>query len=160
MNTEVYTGADGAIMLSAPQGVEGDAAKPIIEKQDLATVGRVQDIRVEVRSEIRAYHEIGQRYATQLRAGNVSIAGTFGRAYLNGALLGLMLGEAAGARPKGNWAHPAFNVTVLLVNPSGAKNTLTLHEVKLESWVYTLPEDDFIMEQVAFQALYMTVAEG
>ncbi|WP_159992265.1 hypothetical protein [Roseomonas sp. 18066] len=161
MNTDVYTGADGAILLSAPPGKEGEAAQAVIDAQQLTTVGRVRDARVEVRSEIRAYHEIGQRYATQLRAGNVTVSGTFGRAYLNGALLGLLLGEASGTRPAANWMHPAFNVTLRIANPaSGASNILTLHDVKLKSWVYTLPEDDFLMEQVDFQALYITVAEG
>ena len=48
-----------------------------------------------------------------------------------------------------------------IANPSnGAVNTLTLHDVKIDNWVYTLPEDEFVMEQAGFQALYMTVEEG
>jgi hypothetical protein len=31
--------------------------------------------------------------------------------------------------------------------------------VKLDGWVYNLPEDDFVVERVGFQALYATVAE-
>jgi hypothetical protein len=161
MNTDVYTGADGSILLSAPAGAEGDAAGKAIQAGDLAIVGRVQNVRIEVRSEIRAYHEIGQRYAAQLRPGNVTITGTFGRAYVNGALLSLLLGEAATARPKGGWVQPAFNVTVRIANPSnGAVNTLTLHDVKIDRWSYNLPEDEFVMEQASFQALYITVEEG
>ena len=99
MNTDVYTGADGAIVLSAPEGAEGDAAKAVLTANDLTVVGRVQNVRVEVHSEVRAYHEIGQRYPSQLRAGNVTVNGTFGRAYINGAMLGLLLGEASTGRP-------------------------------------------------------------
>lgn len=160
MNSDVYTGADGAIVLSAPQSTEGGAAQGVLEQYELATVGRVQDVRVEVTTAVRAYHEIGQRYATQLRPGNVTVRGTISRAYVNGAMIGLMLGEARGVRPAQNWVHPAFNITLRLANPaSGLTNTMTLHDVKLDSWVYSLPEDEFVMEQVGFQALYMTVAE-
>lgn len=161
MNTDVYTGADGAIVLSAPEGLEGDAAKAVLTEHELTVVGRVQNVRIEVRSEIYPYNEIGQRYPTQLRAGNVSIRGTFGRAYVNGAILSLLLGEARSGRPAASWVQPAFNVTVRIANASnGAVNTLTLHDVKIDNWVYNLPEDEFVMEQAGFQALYLTVEEG
>lgn len=160
MNTDVYTGADGAIVLSSPQTTEGRSAQGVLDQYEMATVGRVQDVRVQVTADVRAYHEIGQRYATQLRPGNVTVRGTIGRAYVNGAMIGLLLGEARGARPAAAWVQPAFNITVRLANgASGSVNTLTLHDVKLESWFYTLPEDEFVMEQVAFQALFLTIAE-
>ena len=161
MNTDVYTGANGSVLLSTPEGVEGEAAQQVLSAHDLVVVGRVQDIRVEVRSAVRAYHEIGQRYATQLRPGNITISGTIGRAYINGAMISLLLGEASQGRPAGNWVQPAFNITVLIANQTtGASNTLTLHDVKIDKWVYQLPEDEFILESVGFQALYMTVEEG
>jgi hypothetical protein len=160
MSIDVYTGADGAILLSAPQSTEGEAASEVIGAFEMGTVGRVQDVRVEVQAAIRAYHEIGQRYASQLRPGNISVRGTIGRAYLNGAMLGLLLGEARNGAPGGNWAQPSFNITLRLANPaSGSLSTLTLHDAKLESWVYTIPEDDFVMENVSFQARYLTVAD-
>jgi hypothetical protein len=72
-----------------------------------------------------------------------------------------MLGEAATSRPAASWAQPAFNITLLVENAAapGVKNTVTLHDVKVESWVYDLPEDDFVMESVGFQALYLSVAD-
>lgn len=160
MNTDVYTGADGAILLSAPQTREGEVGQEVLNQHELTTVGRVQDVRVEVTSDVRAYHEIGQRYASQLRPGNVNIHGVLGRAYVNGAMIGLMLGDARAGRPGGNWVQPAINITLRLANPaSGSLNTLTLHDVKLDTWTYNLPEDEFVMEKVGFQALYATVAE-
>lgn len=160
MSIDIYTGADGAIVLSAPQNTEGEAAQGVLDQFELAAVGRVKDVRVEVITAVRAYHEIGQRYASQLRPGNVTVRGTIGRAYINGAMIGLMLGDARNGRPAGNWAHPAFNITLRLANPaSGLVNTLTLHDVKLDSWIYDLPEDEFVMEKVGFQALFLTVAE-
>lgn len=160
-NTNVFTGADGAITLSVPQGDEGAAAQATIDAYDMIAVGRATDVRVEVRSDVRAFNEIGQRYATELRPGNVHITGSIGRAYLNGALLRLLLGEAADSRPAASWVQPAFNISVLLENVAtpGTRNTLTLHDVKIDSWVYQVPEDDFVLEQAGFQALYMSVAD-
>jgi hypothetical protein len=162
-NTSVFTGADGSITLStvAANGREAEVAQGIIDGNDLVTIGRATGVSLEVRAEVRPFHELGQRYATELRPGNVSVRGTIQRAYLNGALLRLLLGEAADGRPAQSWAQPAFNITLLAENAAvpGVRSTLTLHGVKLDQWSYTLPEDDFVMESAAFQALYLTVAD-
>lgn len=160
-NTQVYTGADGSITVSATQGLEGEAAQSVISAFEMIAVGRVQDVRVEIVSDIRAFHEIGQRYATELRPGNVSIRGTIGRAMINGAMLRLLLGEAADGRPGQSWPQPSFNVTLQVENAAqpGVRNALTLHDVKLASWTYAMPEDDFVAESVSFQALYATVTD-
>lgn len=160
-NTKLFTGADGSITLSTPPGPEGEKAQGVISAYEAISVGRVHNVRVEVSSEVRAFHEIGQRYATELRPGNVTIRGTIGRAMVNGAMLKLLLGEAADSRPAASWAQPAFNITLLVENAAspGVRNTLTLHEVKIDNWVYQLPEDDFAMEAVSFQALYLSVQD-
>ncbi len=161
-NTNVFTGADGSITLSTTPGtVEADGAQAIIDANDLVTVGRVTGVAVEVKAEIRAFHEIGQRYATELRPGNVTVQGTIKRAYLNGALLRLLLGEAADGRPSRSWSQPSFNITMLAENAAapGVRSTITLHGVKLDQWSYTMPEDDFIVESASFQALYLTVGD-
>ncbi len=160
-NTKVFTGADGSIALSAGQGTEGEKAQAVLSAYELIAVGRVQNVRVEVTSDIRPFHELGQRYATELRAGNVNIRGTIGRAYINGALLKLLLGEAADSRPAGSWAQPSFNITLLAENAAaaGVRNTVTLHDVKIGSWVYSIPEDDFLLEEVGFHALYLSVTD-
>jgi hypothetical protein len=160
-NTSVFTGADGSITLSVPTGGEGEKAQAVLDAFELVSVGRVQDVRVEVHADVKAFHEIGQRYATQLRPGNLAVSGSIGRAYINGAMLRLMLGEAADSRPAASWAQPAFNITLLVENPAtpGTRNTLTLHDVKLDSWVYSMPEDDWLMESVGFQALFLTVGD-
>lgn len=76
-NTSVYTGADGSITLSsvASGGAEAELAQGIIDGNDLVSVGRATGLSVEVGSEIRPFHEIGQRYASELRPGNVSVSG-------------------------------------------------------------------------------------
>ncbi|GAK58611.1 hypothetical protein U27_05585 [Candidatus Vecturithrix granuli] len=160
-NTSVFTGADGSLTLSVPQGAEGEKAQEVLSAYEMIAVGRVQNVKVEVYSDVKAFHEIGQRYATELRPGNVTIKGTIGRAYINGAMLKLLLGEAAESRPAASWVQPAFNMTLLVVNPAApsVRNTVTLHDVKMNSWVYNMPEDDFLLESVNFQALYLTVQD-
>jgi hypothetical protein len=160
-NTSVFTGADGSITLSVPQGLEGESAQEVLDTFEMINVGRVQNVKVEVYSEVRAFNEIGQRYATQLRPGNVTIRGTIGRAYINGAMLRLLLGEAADSRPAASWAQPSFNITLLAQNAAApdVNNTVTIHDAKIDSWVGDWPEDDFLMESINFQALYLTVAD-
>jgi hypothetical protein len=160
-NASVFTGADGSMTLSVPQGPEGEKAQEVLSAYELISVGRVQNVKVEVHADVKAFHEIGQRYATELRPGNIHINGTIGRAYINGAMLKLLLGEAAESRPAASWAQPAFNITLLLENAAtpGVRNTVTLHDVKIDSWVYNLPEDDFLLESVGFQALFLTVQD-
>jgi hypothetical protein len=160
-NTNVYTGADGSLTLSPGQGPEGDKANAVISGYNLLTVGRVQGVKIEVRSEIRPYHEIGQRYATELRPGNVNIQGSISRASINGAMLRLLLGDAADSRPAGSWVQPSFNITLLAENPAipGLRTTMTLHDVKIDNWTFQMPEDDFVMESINFRALYLTVKD-
>ncbi len=160
-NTSVYTGADGSLALSAQQNPEGAAAQGAIDQFGVQVVGRVQDVTIQVSSDVKPFHEIGQRYATQLRPGNVEVRGTIGRAYLNGAMLTLMLGEAAAKRPGESWTQPAFSMTLVARNSAvpGVTSTLTLHDVKIDGWSFHMPEDDFLLESVGFRALFITVGD-
>lgn len=160
-NTSVFTGADGSLALSTQQTPEGTAAQGAIDQFGVQVIGRVQDVTVQVNSDVKPFHEIGQRYATQLRPGNVEVRGTIGRAYINGAMLTLLLGEAAAARPAQSWTQPTFSMTLVASNSvvPGVASTLTLHDVKIDSWNFHMPEDDFLLESVGFRALFITVAD-
>src|SRR5262245_40981092 len=161
-NTAIYTGADGSLTLSVPQGKEGDTAQAlVIGPYDLINVGRVEDVHIQVKSEIHVFNEVGKRYPTQLRAGNVTITGTIGRAFINGALLKLLLGDAATSRPAASWTNPAFNMTLMVENAAvpGVRSTITLHDVKIHNWVYEVPEDEVVMESADFTALFIDVAD-
>jgi hypothetical protein len=160
-NTSVFTGADGSLALSTQQTPEGTAAQAAIDQFGVQVIGRVQDVTVQVNSDIKPFHEVGQRYATQLRPGNVEVRGTIGRAYINGAMLTLLLGEAAGSRPAQSWTQPTFSMTLVASNSAvpGVTSTLTLHDVKIESWNFHMPEDDFLLESVGFRALFITVGD-
>lgn len=164
-NSNVYTGMDGAITVAVDDAdsVAGQAASAVADAFELAPIGRATDVTVRVTSAMRPFHEIGQRYATELRPGNVNVEGTIGRAHVNGALLRLMLGDAAaGSRPQGAFVSPTFNLSLVLENPAkpGQRSSLTVHGVKLDGWSYTMPEDDFLLEEVSFKAMWIAVEDA
>src|SRR5262245_56932494 len=150
MATNVYRGSDGTISLAVETGPEGDLAAAVNDEYGLTPVGRVTGVTVQVTREVKPFHELGQRFATELRPGNINVKGTIGRAHVNGALLKLMLGPAAQSRPQGTFSSPSFNLSLRLENPSLPANTstLTVMGVKLDQWAYSMPEDDFVMEKV------------
>ncbi len=157
MANNVYRGSDGTISVAVEQGAEGDAAGVVAEEFALTPIGRVTGVTVRVTNDVTPFHELGQRFATELRPGNINVYGTIDRAFINGALLKLMLGDAANSRPQGTFVSPSFNLNVRLENPSipGSSATVTVMGVKFEEWNYNLPEDDFTMEKVAFRALWV-----
>jgi hypothetical protein len=161
MANNVYRGSDGTISLAVETGPEGDLAAAVNDEYGLTPVGRVTGVTVNVESDVEPFHELGQRFATELRPGNINVAGTIERAHVNGALLKLMLGEAANARPAATFPSPSFNLNLRLENPSipGNTSTVTVMGVKLNSWAYSLPEDDFVMEKVGFKALWVKVED-
>jgi hypothetical protein len=162
-NTHVFTGLDGSLSLAVEAGTEGDSAKAVNELYGLTPIGRVTGVTIDVVSAMKPFHELGQRYATELRAGNVNLSGTIGRAHVNGALLRLMLGDAAaGSRPAGTFVSPTFNLSLLMENTAfpGNSSTVTVHGVKLDGWSFNMPEDDFVLEQVTYRALWISVVDA
>lgn len=162
MANNVYRGSDGTISVAVEQGVEGDAANAVTEEYALTPIGRATGVTIKVTNDVDPFHELGQRFATELRPGNINVSGTIDRAYINGALLKLMLGEAANSRPQSTFTSPAFNLNVRLENPSllGNSATVTVMGVKLNEWNYDLPEDDFALEKVSFKALWVKVEDA
>lgn len=162
MANNVYRGSDGTISVAVEQGAEGDAANAVTEEYALTPIGRATGVTIKVTNELEHFHELGQRFATELRPGNINVSGTIDRAYINGALLKLMLGDAANSRPQSTFTSPAFNLNVRLENPSleGNSATVTVMGVKLNEWNYDLPEDDFALEQVSFKALWVKVEDA
>lgn len=159
VNTHLFTGLDGSISLAVEAGPEGDAAKAVGDTYQLTPIGRATGVTVRVSADIRPFHEIGQRYATELRSGNVSVSGTISRAHVNAALLRLMLGEGgAGTRPAGTFVSPTFNLSLRMENQAfpGHSATVTVHGVKLDGWAFSMPEDEFVMEEVTFRALWIS----
>ena len=148
------------MLMLAPDGsstVEGEQANALIEEYGLSSVvGRLRNVEVRVDNALRPYHEIGKRFATELRPGNIDVSGTAERAHINGALIRLLLGDGATSPPPTTAIpQPSFNMVVQLKNPAlpDSGSTITLFGVKFESWSFRLPEDDFVMESVSFRAL-------
>jgi hypothetical protein len=162
MATNVYRGSDGTISVAVETGPEGDLAAAINDEYGLTPVGRVSGVTVRVTNEVKPFHELGQRFATELRPGNINVQGTIERAHVNGALLKLMLGPASQSRPQGAFSSPSFNLSLRLENPSrpGNNTTVTVMGVKLDQWDYSMPEDDFVMEKIGFQALWVKVEDA
>ncbi|MBX3670442.1 MAG: hypothetical protein KF778_18735 [Rhodocyclaceae bacterium] len=162
MASTVYRGSDGTISVAVESGLEGDKAKAVNDAYSLTPIGRVTGVTVRVTNDVKPFHELGQRFPTELRPGNINVFGSIDRAYINGALLKLMLGDAADSRPAASFVSPSFNLSVRLENPSlpGTTSTVTVMGVKLEEWFYDLPEDDFAMEKVNFRALWVKVEDA
>jgi len=160
--TTVFRGSDGTLSVAVESGPAGDRAKAVAEKYSLTPVGRATGITLRVTNDVQPFHELGQRFPTELRPGNVNLYGTIDRAYINGALLRLMLGDAADSRPAGAFVGPSFNLSLQLVNPAtpDVSATVTVMGVQLNEWSYSLPEDDFVMEQVSFRALWLKTEEA
>jgi hypothetical protein len=163
-NTNVFRGSDATLTLapSDPNVPEGVEANTVIEEFQLSPVGRASDVEVYVQTDLKAYHEIGKRHPAQLRPGNINVSGKIGRAYINGALLRLLLGKGALVnRENEPYPQPSFNMVLSVTDPAtpGTTSVLTVHGVKLENWAYALPEDDFVMESVTFKGLFISVED-
>jgi len=160
--TNVYTGANGTLTLANEDTPEGQDAKAVVDLYELTTVGRVIGVEICVQTDLEAFHEIGRRHPTSLHPGNIWISGKVDRAYINGALLELLLGRGAAptqiAEP---YVQPTFNMTVALTDPAvpGTSASLELKGVKFQNWAYRMPEDDFVMENLTFQALTISVLD-
>ena len=156
-NNNVFRGSDATLVLAVDDNstVEGKLADGLIGEYELSSiVGRLQQVTVKVDNDVRPYHEIGKRFASELRPGNIYISGTAARAHINGALIRLLLGDGARG-PADALAQPTFNMVINIQNPALPTNgsKVVLFGVKFDSWTFTLPEDDFVMEAVTFKAL-------
>jgi hypothetical protein len=160
--TNVFTGSNGTLTLADEDTPEGKDAKPVLDKYELRTVGRLTNIEICVQTDLQEYHQIGQRHPVSLHPGNIHISGKVGRAYINGSLLFLLQGR--GSRPTAEaepYVQPTFNMTISLSDPAfpGNSAALELKGVKFQNWAYTLPEEDFVMENANFKALSIRVID-
>jgi hypothetical protein len=160
--TNVFTGSNGTLTLASEDTPEGADAGAIQEAYELQTVGRVTDVELYVRTDLEEFHEIGRRHSTSLHPGNIHISGRVGRAYVNGALLFLLLGRGADSSNRREpYVQPTFNVSLRLDDPAapGSSATAELKGVKFENWALALPEQDFVMEDLRFKALTISVID-
>lgn len=165
MPNDVFRAIDASLVLGVEDAAspEGAAADGLVSEYDLSNaVGRLRNVAIAVTSDLKPFYEIGKRYPTHLRPGVVRVAGRADRAHVNGALLRLLLGEGSVSPPSGpNFVQPAFNIIARLNDPARPEqsSTVTVFGVKFDSWSYTIPGDDFVMESVSFQALRIAFEE-
>ena len=144
-NTSVFTGADGSITLSVPQGTErGEGAGGHRRlPDDQRRKGAEREGRGPLRDKGLQRDRPALRDAAaprqRGREGNHR-AGLHQRRDAEAHA-----GRGGGQPPAASWAQPAFNITLLAQNAAApdVRNTVTLYDVKLENWVGTWPEDDF-----------------
>ena len=164
-NVNVFRGSDATLVLAVDDKSteEGKLADGLITEYDLSSVvGRLQQVQVKVENIVQPYHEIGKRFPTELRPGNINVSGSAERAHINGALIRLLLGQGATSPPPADAiVQPTFNMVINLKNPASPANSskLALFGVKIDSWTFGLPEDDFVMESVTFKALRISSEE-
>src|ERR1043166_5553738 len=118
-NTNVFRGSDATLTLAVDTGPEGDAAQELITLYQLSPVGRATNVDVYVNTALELFHEIGKRHPAALRPGNIEVSGKIGRAFINGALLRLLLGKGAlTARENEPYPQPSFNIQLDLKDPA------------------------------------------
>ncbi|MBZ5724651.1 MAG: hypothetical protein LAP87_06600 [Acidobacteriia bacterium] len=165
-NVNVFRGSDAVLVLAVDDKstAEGSLADALIGEYEFSTVvGRLQNVEVSVKNDVKPFYEIGKRFATELRPGNIDISGSAERAHVNGALLRLLLGDGAKSpAPTGAMPQPVFNMVISLKNPALPNNSdkVTLFGVKFDGWSFHLPEDAFVMESVTFKALRVSSEEA
>lgn len=158
----VFTGTNGVLTLAHEDSPEGKDASAVLTLYNIQAVGRVTNVKIYVRTDLEEFYEVGRRHPVSLNATNISIGGEVGHAYINGALLYLLLGRGASpnnvAEP---YVQPTFNMSILLSDPEVPGNSvaLELKGVKFHHWSYSLPEDDFVMENASFKALSIRVVD-
>jgi hypothetical protein len=169
--TNVYTGATGTLQLqpdnvtSATEGADADLLLKSYAIQPV--VGRVTGVEVHVNTDLQGYYEIGRRHPVSLHSENIHISGKVSRAYVNGALVFLLLGRGANpihiderpATGPAGYPQPGLLMTVILQDPAvpSTRVKLVLTGVKFENWAFSLPQDDIVMENVTFKALTVEV---
>ena len=161
-NTNTFYGTDGILTVSDPDGFDADAFAEYFGEGGI--VGRVTNVSLSVTIDLKTFHELGSHAAKEIRAGNISIGGTVERAFINGALLKLMLGQYAENEETAPFKIPSFNMKVSLDNlkPEGdaGNGVLTVYGVTFNSWQFNLPEDDFVLERLSFKAKRITTEDA
>ncbi len=160
-NTNTFFGTDGVLTLSDPAPVDADAFANYFGEGGI--VGRVTNVSLSVSIEIKPFHELGSHAIKDMRAGNIYIAGSVERAFINGSLLKLMLGQYAENEETTPFKIPSFNMKITLDNlqPAGdeGNSVITVYGVMFDSWQFSLPEDDFVLEKLSFKARRIAIGD-
>jgi hypothetical protein len=160
-NTGTFYSTDGSLTVARQTAMEADTLTSYLGEG--SSIGRVTGVNLTVATQVRAFHEVGYRLPRELRAGRIEIAGTVERAYINGALLRLMLGQYATAEETTGFVIPTLDMVLGFDNqaPPGepGNSTLTVYGVMFDRWRLDLPADDFVLEHLSFKAQRINVLD-
>jgi hypothetical protein len=160
-NTRTFYGTDGTLTVARQTALEPDTLTSYLGEGNV--VGRVVGVQLAVSTRVQAFHEMGWRLPRELRAGRIEISGSIERAYVNGALLRLMLGEYATTEEAAGFVIPNLDMVVALDNqsPPGdpGNSVITIYNVMFERWRLDLPAEDFTLENLGFKAQRIGVAD-
>ena len=160
-NTRTFYGTDGTLTVANQTAMDADTLTSYLGEG--SSVGRVVNVGITVSTRVQSFHEMGFRLPRELRAGPIEIGGTIERAYVNGALLRLMLGDYATTEEALGFTVPRFDLVVGLdnQNPPGdpGNSALTVYGALFDQWRLDLPADDFVLENLTFKAQRIGVAD-
>ena len=165
MPNDVFRSSDAVLVLAVDDKStpEGATADDLVTQYGFAnSVGRLSGVNVAVASDVQPFYEIGRRYPTHLRGGSVRTTGTIERAHVNGALIRLLLGDGATSPPgSANFVQPSFNIIATLQDSAHPDQNVKviIFGVKFSNWSASIPQDDFVMERVSFEALRVAYEE-
>lgn len=161
-NTHTFFGTDGSLVVSDQNGLDASLFTKYFGEN--GAVGMVMGVTVSVTTEIKAHYVVGSRAPKELRSGNIAIAGTVDRAYINGAMLKLMIGKYADSEEAPGFVIPTFNMKLILDNlmPAGdpGNSIINLYGVMFDSWQVALPEDEFMLEHLSFKARRIAITDN
>jgi hypothetical protein len=161
-NTRTFYGTDGTLTVARQTAVDADTLTSYLGEGSV--VGRVLGVGLSVTTKVQAFHEMGSRLPRELRAGRIEISGEVERAYVNGALLRLMLGEYATTEEAPGFVVPNLDMVVSLDNqqPPGdeGNSTLTVYGVMFDQWGVDLRAQDYTLENLRFKAQRIAVADA
>jgi len=160
-NNQPLRGSAAVLQLATndnPAGLLG--GRIFNDEYSIATVGRVTGVEIRIDTDLEVFHEIGTRQPQDILPGNINISGKIDRAFINGALIRLLMGRLGGSGANEDdiplELQPTFNMildTTDIRQPGTVGTKVTVFNVRFDDWALVVPEDDFIMENVTFQAL-------
>lgn len=134
MAEKMYKGFEGTILFN------GDV------------VGRVESLTIDANNNLDRFFEVGNRLAAELKEGNFELDGSISSGFINSAKLELAIG-GDGETMRAQQRIPEFTLMAKVTNVNtGKTESITLKGVKIDTWSWDLPAEDWVMESADFMA--------
>jgi hypothetical protein len=161
-NTRTFFGTDGTLTVANQTAMDADTLTSYLGEGK--QLGHVLNVTLSVATDVKPFHEIGSRFPRELRAGNIDVHGTVERAFLNAALIRLMLGEYASNEEAAGFVIPTADMVLTLDNqmPAGdeGNSVLTVYGVVFTSWQLGMSVNDFVLENLEYRARRVSITDA